>query len=566
MTLPRSAGRLLLAGLAALSAGCHPYGMRGLKPAEQHITRNAIFIDNDGHALEPFEGRRAREFTDSMAFARYLGGMMAGIRADTVRRDGMHKLLIRIHGGLNTLNGGLDASLAMNDSIRSDAVMGYYPIFINWESGLISSYGEHLLFARRGQNYPLAAGLPLAPLYLAADLGEGVMRFPLTSLAEFKTYSWKIFRSNQSEASSARTALKPQPEVAQSATPRDIAEKRERILTGAAPASTQAGVTRPLPPGGPATSGSASELTYSRFAYHRSRGEVVQRLGASLLYLVPPNVEVAAYRHWVQRRSAWEFSPTWAAVLGWIPLKSAAMFLVDALGTPSWDIMHRRTRALFRDPNSFGSQQDTRGYVPPSGALARLLDSLQALIREDTATRYELTIVGHSMGAIVANEIARTRDSLAIANLVFMAGAVSLREFETGALPYLQSHTGTEFYSLSLHPLAEAREHHFFRIPPSGSLLEWIDSYYSRPETDFDRMLGKYDNIMQASFMFPADMRGRVHIKSFGYRDLSGCGPNRALPFEHGQFNDISVPFWRPAFWHPGERGCEEIKAMKGAP
>ena len=254
----------------------------------------------------------------------------------------------------------------------------------------------------------------------------------------------------------------------------------------------------------------SDELTVSRFTYSRSRSEVIFHVGAAAAYTIPRNLYVLGYRQFVQGRRTSKLTPSWAAVAGWIPLKPFVMYVVDALGTPAWITMHRRSQAMFEDPNAFGHRQNAPpGYIAPSGALSHLLDSLEQQIRHDTATKYELTVIGHSMGAIVATEVARRRDSLPIDNLVFMAAASSLREFEVGVIPYLERHDSTQFYDLTLHPLADLRENHFFRIPPYGSLLEWVDSYYSRPENDFDRMMGKYNNVVQASFMFPTSIRGR---------------------------------------------------------
>ncbi|HEV8216476.1 MAG TPA: alpha/beta hydrolase [Gemmatimonadaceae bacterium] len=539
-------------------------GLRELKPNEEPIVRQAIFIHPNGTPIEPRVGQSGRQFVSDTAYGQYLSRIMQAIRADSVRRDGKHKILLRIHGGLNTLTSALDASVAMADSIRADANSGYFPIFVNWESGLLSSLGEHLFNTRRGEYHPARslAGAPLAPVYLVSDLGQGIVRAPLTSVRQLRNYFTATFENSQP----------PFPDLEHPATlgvvdttkkskPIDIAQKREQTLAvQQQPLGTDARGRRGM-------ASPANELTVSRFTYSRSKKEAYFHVGAALAYSIPPNLYVMGYRQVVQGRSTSRLTPTWAAVLGWIPLKPFAMYIVDALGTPAWITMHRRSQAMFEDPNAFGHRQNAPpGYIPPSGAFSHFLDSLESLIRRDTATKYELTVIGHSMGAIVATELARRRDSLPIDNLVFMASAASLREFEIGVVPYLERHDSTQFYDLTLHPLADLREKHLFRLAPYGSLLEWIDSYYSRPENDFDRMMGKYNNVVQASFMFPSSIRGRVHIKGFGYNDGSGCGPTKNLPYEHGQFNDLSVPFWRPQFWHPNQIGCEAVKAAPVAP
>jgi len=553
---PATLSVLVLTGCAA--------GLRELKPNEEPIVRNAIFVHPNGTPIEPRVGKPGRQFRSDTAYAKYLSGIMQAIRADTVRRDGKHKILLRIHGGMNALSSSLDASVAMADSIRADASSGYFPIFVNWESGLLSSLSEHLLNTRRGEYYPARslAGAPLAPFYLASDLGQGLIRAPLTSARQLRNYFSRTFQNSQGPfPDPERPPSVAVVDTTQKSKPNDIAQKREQTLEAkqqplAADARGRVGMASP-----------ADELTVSRFTYSRSNAEVAFHVGAAAAYSIPPNLYILGYRHFVQGRRTSSLTPTWAAVAGWIPLKPFVMYVVDALGTPAWITMHRRSQAMFEDPNAFAHRQNAPpGYVSPSGALSHLLDSLEQQIRRDTATKYELTVIGHSMGAIVATEMARRRDSLPIDNLVFMAPAASLREFEVGVIPYLERHDSTQFYDLTLHPLADLRENHFLRIPPYGSLLEWIDSYYSRPENDFDRMMGKYNNVVQASFMFPTSVRGRVHIKGFGYNDGTGCGPKKNLPYQHGQFNDLSVPFWRPQFWHPNQIGCERVKASPVAP
>ena len=57
----------------------------------------------------------------------------------------------------------------------------------------------------------------------------------------------------------------------------------------------------------------------------------------------------------------------------------------------------------------------------------------------------------------------------------------------------------------------------------------------------------------------PPPIRGRVHLKAFGYHSGKGCG-SHDMPFKHGQFNDDEVPFWRFGFWVPDGAGCTEVR------
>jgi hypothetical protein len=245
-------------------------------------------------------------------------------------------------------------------------------------------------------------------------------------------------------------------------------------------------------------------------------------------------------------------------LIGWLPPKEIGLTLIDGLGTPAWETLHRRPSLMFRPSNEFdkfGTQ--TARFHSPDGALAIFLDSLAAFSHRKPV--YRMSLVGHSMGAIVASEVLRAKDSLPIDNIVFMAAAASIRETEETVVPYLERHPTTQFYNLTLHPMSDRREADFYRVAPYGSLLEWIDAYFGHTETELDRMAGKYDNLVRTALIFPDGVRGRTHIKAFGYNSGRGCGKDD-LPYRHGDFNDPRVLYWRPGFWHPGSAGCEEFR------
>jgi pimeloyl-ACP methyl ester carboxylesterase len=179
-----------------------------------------------------------------------------------------------------------------------------------------------------------------------------------------------------------------------------------------------------------------------------------------------------------------------------------------------------------------------------------LFDSLEVRSRHDPAL--SVTLVGHSMGALVASEMVRSHPEIRFTNIVFMAAASSMRDFEVSVMPYLAAHESTQFYSLSLHPLAELREQTAKRFGPNGSLLEWLDAYLADPEAESDRTMGKYTNVVRAAHMIPDDIRAQVHIKAFGYQDGSGCGTEGKTPSHHGDFNNDEVPYWNPLLWQAG--------------
>ncbi len=104
-------------------------------------------------------------------------------------------------------------------------------------------------------------------------------------------------------------------------------------------------------------------------------------------------------------------------------------------------------------------------------------------------------------------------------------------------IPYLSSKSGqkTEYYNLTLHPRQEIREQNVFDLSPRESSPDWIDNYLSNPENFLDRTLGRWNNIIVASHVFPKEIRCRIHIKAFSVNEWSN-NDFKDNPQEHGDF------------------------------
>jgi len=127
-----------------------------------------------------------------------------------------------------------------------------------------------------------------------------------------------------------------------------------------------------------------------------------------------------------------------------------------------------------------------------------------------------------------------------------------VRDFGRAVVPYLLQHRQTQFYNLMLHPLADLRERRRgYDLPPRGSLLVWLDSFLTDPQTPLDRTLGRWDNIIPATEMIPPNVRGQVTLKAFAlapYNDpIPPKGESDYGPQEHGQFR--GRPYWCKTFW-----------------
>jgi pimeloyl-ACP methyl ester carboxylesterase len=221
-------------------------------------------------------------------------------------------------------------------------------------------------------------------------------------------------------------------------------------------------------------------------------------------------------------------------------------------------------------------RQETLGHKPSSpdslgtdGGLDRFTTELarSALRAPGATTRpYEITLIGHSMGSMVVNELLRRQTAheiergqilrqtpLPVTNIVYMAAACSIRDFNQSVIPFMQreEHKKVQFYDLCLHPTAELIESNYGDLPPRGSLLCWIDDFLAEPSTPLDRTLGRWENLIQVPYIIPQPLRGRVSIKAFALnrKRTNWLAGANSQPQHHGDFS--VAPYWNPKFWEP---------------
>src|SRR5262245_8741282 len=400
---------------------CRPFNVRSLDtsrkngvPDERIIVKHAIFVTSEGTPLRPRVGGCSVPMRDSVAYGQYIHGILDNIRADSAWRGAPRNVMLRIHGGLNTLNGSLTATVAMTQAIKDDSTAGVYPLFVNWESGLVSAYGEHLFLIRRGhrstlKGWSLVDPL-LSPFYLTADLGGGLARAPLSVGKQiFSLHGHDWWRNTQLECPSPDSTIRA---TGDSRCSRGRAKQDSIVADAEASLLKKQEVARDKPQGRPAAIGvpprHEGAIAVSRFAYKRSKAEMLLHIATGVaLTVIPPryltNPKQALRTSFNQSyHSTSNTALRLFRILGWIPPKIWEITLIDALGTPAWETMHRRSSILIRPAHEFDRHAADTGYHSPGGALAVLLDSLQGLAKRDRA--YRISLVGHSMGAIVATE------------------------------------------------------------------------------------------------------------------------------------------------------------------
>ena len=188
------------------------------------------------------------------------------------------------------------------------------------------------------------------------------------------------------------------------------------------------------------------------------------------------------------------------------PFRALSTPLVVGFGHTMWENMVRRTRTSIRQVAEFPITEldpaerqrwlsDLGRFPRGAGGFARFFQWLESCIagrptiagsdgcpldelsgkltmapgQENPKTMLanaRIDMLGHSMGAIVINELLETFPRLPYENVVYMAGAASIRDTHRAIAPVLQAAPGcTHFFNLSLHPMNEARESSSAALP-----------------------------------------------------------------------------------------------------
>ncbi len=144
-------GQFIQAGFRVLGAvllvGCQS----AYKPHHGDIEDHVITINRDGLPVKPVDPEGPP--LGPGVFGGQIDRMFKAMDAYHAARAGAgpRRILIFVHGGLNSTEESLQAADCEINGIKDDAVMGgYYPIFINWNSDLFDSYGEHVLSVTQG--------------------------------------------------------------------------------------------------------------------------------------------------------------------------------------------------------------------------------------------------------------------------------------------------------------------------------------------------------------------------------------------------------------------------------
>ncbi|MEE9125796.1 MAG: hypothetical protein V3U11_01525 [Planctomycetota bacterium] len=458
------------------------------------VNRFALACDGEGDTYHPESGTKILDNDKrSQLILREVDKEFDRQEKELGRKLDVRRILIHVHGGLNSGGTSLETAskvFARMSKEKPNSPDSHVPIFVTWDSGLYRSYGEHLVQLRHGRHQKVW-GWITSPLYFASDVVTGVARTPR---------SWSLkFASD--------TGL-----------------------------GVKVGFGYNLLP-----SWESAEAVYDTLKASTTGKLIRANLGS--------------YERGVLNQGS-RFVVYLATLLPSMVLTAVAL---DGVGQGAWEGMLHRASNLFHKYSQFNLKRhkikEEDLLQEPGGAFAvfvrELIKHLEKRSTDDPDTKYEITLVGHSMGAIILNdalrdlvhkEKERNKESLLpITHIVYMAAASSVAETVQSVVPYLEAHRKTEFHVLTLHPLAEVDERNYYDLAPRGSLLEWIDNWYTHPTSPLERRFGKWTNLMQVLHLFHSVTK-QVTIKGFEVADGT-------IPQKHGDFS--SCPFWRKDFWYP---------------
>jgi hypothetical protein len=539
-------------------------------------TTNIVMIRKDGEAIDPTTGqlfkspgKDSRYKGKYAGYDSYMDYIFADLKKFCANQPPPCKLLFYFHGGLNGQEDSVGRAKRLTETIKRQ---GVYPIFVNWDSSLVSTWWDHLAHVHKGL-WQDKLYFPIVPYFAAVDEVRSIAEAPSAWVAEVR-------HTFPHEQAAGAAVLQTYQELVQ-------ANKSSKELFKAHKIDRDGSLD-------------VTDLLEGSWLEDDRKSGEINRARAKLLY-------------------SW-----WSKLL-------APPLLIQAAGTGAWDMMQRRTAMLFRTEAEFRgipreAVEESREVDLPKdieqktaeqkkteqkttlelakqydtgAAFARFIDrfrgelltsfcdkapapcdcekkesSLPAAEKsaEDVKpdipkahneapavsceNKLEITLVGHSMGTIIIDRLLRYAPDLQVKNIVFMGAATTVEDYRDTVDAYLDRHRedkngGTNMYHLVLHPLAEVTEQGIFDLAPRGSLLIWIDNYFTDPPSPLGRRVGRFANVVPELRFTNEKTRPNVHLKVFRVGEHFRCWN----PQRHGDFGDF--PFWDKRFWDPQERTDE---------
>ena len=219
--------------------------------------------------------------------------------------------------------------------------------------------------------------------------------------------------------------------------------------------------------------------------------------------------------------------------------------LFDAFATNAWSAMKRRTETMFtkricyeehdncdHDYENLSDYQKSR-----EGVAAKFFNKLQ--VKQKKKNQLEIILVGHSMGAIVANKVLTRWPEINFSKIVYLAAASSVEDFKLSVLPYMKVHPETHFYNLTLHPIAENTETYGLGFGQTGSLLTQIDNFYESPTYENKRTLGRWTNVVNNIDYLNDEKENKSNGSLLSRLHFRTLPLGNGYPEKHGDFDEV---------------------------
>ncbi|MEM6822649.1 MAG: hypothetical protein AAF558_11995 [Verrucomicrobiota bacterium] len=575
-------------------------GLPDARPVEIDPDDAASRYDKKYKVLfEPFDPKGANSFKT------YLENISKNIQCQRKQAESQGKrfrVIVHIHGGMNWIGGATERAILstqaiqsgqFDDGIRMDPKTRnpveqetvYYPIFVCWDSNPLSTYWHHLTKTRAGSSVNSTGdewfGYLTAPLVLLGDVGSAIARGPENVLlqvrSDLETSAEIPLVRDVFTFSVQETYLKnlyyyhhlSQAKKDQLSRPTLIFDEGETLLN-------QISMDPNLP----------EDIDHlHRVISHRSPTEQF-RYGVSYGLTAVPKMVAGSILN-TAGGGAWREMKRRVSQMFW----REKDFIIDSEGrTPVSD---RKQTLHYRQPQGAVAQltrmlsatlssPETRGTLPmhfdhqefqsfleksakqhnstqppkPEETLQKIQSKIAELQGVRSGEDIPVTVIGHSMGAIVLNQMLRHTPEFHPDELVYFAAACEVRDFQATVLPYLKKHPGTHFYNLALHSRNETQE-----LPvgptdlvPRGSLLVWVDHFFERPIDYSHRTFGQTETAINVLSMISEEQGKQMTFKSFG---VGAKGEN---PQRHSDFNNYQEypedhrlynkrVFWNIEFW-----------------
>ncbi|MEK7228512.1 MAG: hypothetical protein AAB154_00565 [Candidatus Binatota bacterium] len=274
-----------------------------------------------------------------------------------------------------------------------------------------------------------------------------------------------------------------------------------------------------------------AEVTNTAWGWLTSPFVAAGQFASSLFDVVPmmwPLVR-ATWPSCTGAQSWWEYPVSCGSFVITVPTRAFITSpLIELFGAPAWATVNRRARLIL------APKLELNPYAR-EGALFTFMQELNARIStQDGNTKWkwknsndtndhipiEITLVGHSMGTIVSDEILRAFPKIPFERIVYLASASSVRDVDTAVLPYLDGNKKTKFWAFTLSRANEARTGmRIVDLLERGSLLVWIDHLFEDVKTKGQLRFGICENLTQSKSGFVEQReepyKGRLTVVRF---------------------------------------------------